>query len=552
MASMSEDPREKIKRELERRQQADALAHYVPGPTADCFLRSKASRRLIYTNNQMGKTTAMQVDCAWTMRGLHPYRPWCGPVRGLIVVPQRRQASTIWGDRILKSCKMPGPWEERPWIPEHEIESIKWAYSPAGRYPGRITLKNGSELFMALSGVKNSWKSIEGEIFDVVWRDEADGNENLGDELDLRLIRAASKAEAAVNGTGDPNAWWLGSLAWCFTPTKANDEADTFRELCETGTAGYEMFSPDPNLQVENPAVSVTVRQGMAKTMSADAFAVRVSGTAAAGDVAKIFAHRMKEHESRLLLREPYPTHSNDNLVIGYDPGFGKDPCGIMAGIIPQAAPRTLVIQAFYSYRRGSRGDHINTMLEWLNGRACAWMICDPNIQRTESTGISFFAQFQEDLQAARMRMHAPPIKGRNRLADGLPLVEDYLIGKDEKQILFDMTGYGVDQAVKQMEQYRWGVDSSGNVTKTPYSSKKVRDEAPDIIKYICSRYPYWIDYGDDPFADPGAVAPVIEDPDPELSKHQRLIEESQELIRQWHEDLRPGSGSRAASGWTF
>ena len=545
--TLSPEQLQEIQKELERRQRLDALVNYKPGPTADCFLRSKAKRRLIYTNNQMGKTTAMQVDCAWTMRGIHPFRPHAGPIRGLVVVPQRRQASTIWGDRILKACKMPGPWEERPWIPDHEIADIKWAYSPAGKYPGRITLHNKCELFVALSGVANSWKSIEGEVFDVVWRDEADGNESLGEELDLRLVRAATKAEAALNGKGDPNAWWLGSLAWCYTPTKTNDEAETFRENCKNGVEGFEMFSPDPTVQEENPAVSVTVREGLRKSMSAEAFAIRGSGKAAAGDIAKIYAHRMKEQEHRIILREPYPTSPDDNVFIGYDPGFGSDPCGIMCGIIPRKAPRTLIIQAFYAMRRASRYEHINTMMEWLNGRTVAWMICDPNIQKTESTGKSFFIQFQEDMEDARMLLHAPPIKGRNRLADGIPLVEDYLCAKDEKQIYFDMSGYGVSEAVRQMEGYRWKIDPGGNIIKVPYTSKKVRDEAPDIIKYICSRYPYWIDYGIDPAADGAEIEPVQE-MTPEQAKEARQMAESQALIDEWFADLR---GPKVSS-WGF
>lgn len=537
------DP-ETIRKEIERRKALDALVNYVPGPTAAKFLASPAKRRLIYTNNQMGKTTAMQVDCAMTMRGIHPHRPWCGPVRGLVVVPQRRQASTIWGDRMLVACKMPGRWEQRPWIPEWEIANVKWDHSPSGRYPGRITLKNGSELFIALSGNPNSWKSIEGEVFDAVWRDEADGNENLGDELDLRLIRAASKAERALQSGGEVAAWWLGSLSWCYTPTKANDEAETFREHCVSGTEGYEMFSPDPTVQEENPAVSVSVRAGLAKTMSAEAFAVRGIGSGTTTDAAKIYADIIHRDKERLLRIEPWEPRPDDNTFIGYDPGFTRDPCGIMCGVIPRSNPTWLIVQAWFSYRKGNRMDHINTMREWLAGRACAWMVCDPAIQRTESNGISFFVQFQEDIEAVRMKMHAPPIKGRNKNDDGLPLVQDYLSAKDpDRQIIFDMTGPGVADAVKQLEQYRWRIDSNGNITKTIYTSRKVRDESPDVIKYLLSMYPYWIDYGQDPAV--AAPEEVDAAKSPEEIRHDTQMKLAAKLHDDWFAERsgRPGGG---------
>ncbi len=457
----------------------DPCEQYKPGPTIKACFASNALYRMLAANNQVGKTTGIQVEAVRMMRGKHPYKPWFGPVRILIVVPSRAQAALVWGQRLLEKCEMLGDIGKHPFIPKREIKKVYRAYSPLGPYPGAIHLKNGSQAYMVLSGDKNSWKRIEGMTFHYVIRDEADGNENLGEELQLRLIK----------NQDNPECPWAGGILWGFTATKINDEAELFTERCKAGlktaVGFHEYFFIEPN---ENPAVSMKGREALKDVLSEEAYKIRGIGRSSAADNERIYARfwDAKRHERKT----PYIIQPSDNLWICYDPGW-RHPCGILCGAISKDEPRKIRVCRWYCYKWGTRSQHMSDMAEWLGGRTVTCIVCDPAILKTESNGRSYFSLMNEELPTHGINMHRDLTTGRNRNEDGIPLVTQYL---EENMLEVDPFGQGCEDFIGQMIAYRYEKDKDGTLTSVIHKKK---DEAPDCAKYLTSKIPTWSDYGD-------------------------------------------------------
>jgi hypothetical protein len=505
-AAMTKEEAQKI---VDQRKATDPLEHYKPGPTIAACFASDALYRMLAANNQVGKTTAEQVEAVRMLRGKHPYKPWFGPVRILIVVPSRAQAAVVWGQRLLDKCELQGEIGKYPFIPKREIKKIYSAYSPLGPYPGSIHLKNGSTAYIILSGDKNSWKRIEGMMFDYIFRDEADGNENLGEELELRVLKAR----------GDPARSWAGGIFWGFTSTKINDEAEAFAQRCKDGivtpVGRHEYFFIEAH---ENPAVSMEAREALKSVMSEEAYAIRGVGRGTAADNERIYARYWNEEKH--VRKEAYKIQPTDNLLLVYDPGW-RHPCGIGCWAINQKRPTTLILSRFYCYKWGTRQDHMASMAEWLAGRMATSLICDPAILKTESNGRSYFSLMEEELAGNRVLLYQDMSCGRNRNEDGIPLVIDYL---EKGLIEVDPFGQGCQDWIGQMLAYRYEKDKDGTLTSVIHKKK---DEAPDITKYLCSKRPVWANYGDHRPVVEQTAAPIAEgeqlSPD-ELIHRQRLL----------------------------
>jgi hypothetical protein len=517
---------------LEKRRATDPLEHYKPGPTIAACFASDALYRMLAANNQVGKTTGMQVEACRMLRGKHPFKPWFGPLRILIVVPSRAQAAVVWGQRLLEKCELKGEIGKYPFIPKREIKKCYNAYSPVGPYPGSIHLKNGSSAYIILSGDKNSWKRIEGMTFDYIFRDEADGNENLGDELQLRIVKAQD----------NPEKPWAGGILWGFTSTKINDEAEVFAQRCKDGVktavGRHEYFFIEAS---ENPAVSMEARGALAEVMSAEAYAIRGVGRGTAADNERIYMRYWDEN--RHVRKSRYVIQPTDNLWIVYDPGW-RHPCGIGCFAINQKNPMKLILCRFYCYKYGTRQDHMASMAEWLAGRTAVGLVCDPAILKTESNGRSFFSLMDEEKQSHGINLYRDMTCGRNRNEDGIPLVIDYL----EKNLLeVDGQGDGCQDYIGQMLAYRYEKDKDGTLTSVIHKKK---DEAPDCTKYLCSKRPMWADYGDHRPAIDQAAVPQIDgvalSPDEALHRSRLLM--SQAMIA----DLEDSSATPLGVSFSF
>jgi hypothetical protein len=461
----------------------DPVVQYKPGPTAQKFAESLAPWRLIFAANQVGKTTALIWDCCAILKNKHPYRKRHKPVRILLLVPSRAQACQVFGARMINKSELKGPAGDFPFLHDHEYTKIEWAYSPQGKYPGLINMIDGSTLCMALSGDKNSWKRLEGITFDYVYRDEADGNENLGDELNPRLLKAASLRDSHVDH------WWLGGMAWGFTKTKVNDEATEFQSRCESKTPGHEAFYPDATVQAENPAVSLEQRMDMASRLSEDAFKLRGLGTATAESILSIFP---EVDFDRHIVPNYDPTDA-DNIWFGWDPGI-TDRFGLVAFCLRPEYPQTIHILDWFSDRHKTLDYQAQVIARYMQGRKLEGIIADQSSRKREySRGKPIIELFMEiicdQLKVGTERGH---IIGISLIEQTVAQVKRYLdpipddhtcrpliVCNDRARGFME----GVAKARLKNHKIKMG---DGNIAGRNL-------EAFDLVRYIVSRQPIFV-----------------------------------------------------------
>lgn len=539
---------EQAREMLAERRAADPVVRWFTdcmGKSLKEATESLALYRLLIAANQSGKTTHMMCETAAFVRGKHPVRKWYGPVKMLVVVPSRAQAAGVWGKRLLDASEIrrevlsptgkPIDLSTLPLIPKDEILQIVWSYSPMGRYPGMIRLRNGSELYMALSGDRKSFQRIAGFTFDAIARDESIGNDDLGSELMLRLAAAQSDPKRPLAG------WYL----WGFTETTINDEAANFRERCEKGDHRHAAFKILPG---ENPAVTMDVRNSMRSTMSAEEAAIRLDGTASAVTDILIFRHQWSTE--RHVLPENYEPGPQDSLWLGYDPGWDHN-FGLLFCAIRPETPYTLNIVRFVSERHRTLDYVANLVATWLDGRFLEALVCDPAAKKTEhSRGKSMAYQIEELLGQMHVTMKRGIIYGRNRYEDTIPAVQRWLDPDPGNRlaaprILVNPTSPGCGKFVEQMCKYRR--KDAALDAKKHYSIHAHDNEGCDLIRYIVSREPSWTEREPNvarsiPFRSANAMPsqPAPNRPDPladdkslseEVRVHRQRLRESSRLV---------------------
>lgn len=481
------------KKLLEARRAADPCRYFLEHgtPTQKLILEDDTTYRLVSSSNQGGKTTTAIVECSSILRGINPYKPWYGPVSVCIFVPSRAQAAGIWGERLLSKSNIRASVEiqgkkvslaDKPLIPASEIEHIVWAYSPQGKYPGMIELKNGSICRIALSGDKKSWERVQGFTYDAIYRDEAVGNENLGSELFPRLA-------AAQTAVAKGERKWGGFILWVATETLVNDEFRNFMQHCEDGDTGYRLFRIPPD---ENPAVSMEVRQRMHDAMSetsGDSMAtLRIFGVGSAVDTLKIFP----QFSSKRHITADYEPTEEDNIWVGWDPGI-KDNFGLMFCCVQPMYPTTVRVIDF-AHRPNTTLDYQAQVIhDWLEGRTLEALIVDPSANKKEySRGKPVIELFKEILFGQlKVKTERGVLIGRNRLEDTVPIVQRYLDpDPQDKQarplLLFN-------------ERARYAADMIASARVKAGSNKLAFNtidgkhlEAFDLIRYILSRTPHY------------------------------------------------------------
>ena len=276
---------------LDKRKSRDPLEHYVPIPTFQECSKEKARFICIQAPNQVGKSIYLAFIAASLLRGRHPHLPYFGASKGLLVIPSRAQAAEIYGVRLLKKSELAGPMQDYPFLPKHDIDRIDWAVSPVGRYPGKITMRDGSTMMVVLSGDPNSWKRLEGMTFDWVIRDEVAGSENMGNELVPRLVASHSRTLSGQQP-------WGGRMWWAATETKFNEEWNDFKTRCKSSVEDHAIYNPKP--EEARAYVSMEARQAMSTTMSASAYKIRGTGEMDAGDLVQIYGKQWDDKRHML------------------------------------------------------------------------------------------------------------------------------------------------------------------------------------------------------------------------------------------------------------
>lgn len=495
---------------LAKRQEIDPLRRFFADfctPMQRTILQSTVLYALVTTANQGGKTTVAICECAGMLRGIHPYKPSFGPVSVLVMVPSRAQAAGIWGKRLLQASDIRQvvttsdgkevDLAKLPLIPASEIALdargkpvIIWAYSPQGKYPGYVKFKNGSELRIGLSGDPKSWQRVQGFPYDVIFRDEAVGNEDLHNELLPRLLAAQSAVEAGTRP-------WGGYIRWVATETLVSVEFNAYKKRCQDNEADHAIYWMDPN---ENPAVSAQTRNKMRTAMSSEQAAIRLDGFAGATD--DILIYKAQWDTARIVLAEDYEPGPLDNLWISYDPGWDH-PYGILCCAICPDSPMQIKVVRFFSDKHRTIDDAAMVMAGWLDGRALEGLICDPKADaRDQNRGKSLAAQLEDLFEGMKLPIHRGIQFGRNRYEDTIPLVQRYLDpdpGNRSVQplLVVNPTSEGCGMFVDQMMSYRKKVGAMD--AKHHYNVYAKYNEGPDTVRYLISRRPGWAERDPNP-----------------------------------------------------
>jgi hypothetical protein len=480
------------------------------GPTTRRCAESPTLYRLVNGGNQVGKTTYAIWECAAILRGIHPWKPSFGPLKVLIVVPYRLTAVAVWGKRLLESSELPGDLGSLPFIPPDEVEKVYWNYSGSGKAPGRIVLKNGSEAYFAWSASESMWEGIQGIMFDYVFRDEAVGNQKLGPELYMRLIRAR-----------DNNAKpWAGGILWVGTPTLQNEEYEEFQRNCHAQKADYAEFFIAPE---ENTSISMATREDMRDTMSDEDAAVRLDGGASEADRRRIY--RRQWSDDRHVAAEDYEPSPTDNLWIAFDPGIGH-PAGILCAAIREDSPRTIRVVRFYCHKDQPLTYHVACMRDWLAGRDAEGLVVDPKAFTRESTGKSIVTQITEAITdgSAGFRVRRGIIRGRNGHWEGINQVREYLDPRPGDPtapplVQINPLSPGCGLLRYQLTSYRGREETKYT---GPHGVVKKNDEGPDCLRYLITVGPYYEPRG----AQAARLTPVPAAPEP-ASPEQAMLARS-------------------------
>lgn len=450
--------------------------------------------------NQVGGTLTMLVDAALYLKGIHPTKPRPRePLQLLFIVPRKAQMGSIFGKRLFKQSSLvttsPAFADiiaKEPYLAdigtlpllmtEEQGAHLEKTGSSMGRVVSKATVPGpygDDELFFFISGDDKAWESLMGTNFHGVYRDESVAKgQNLLPELRLRV--AIHHDRHAVDRPG------CGFIRWGCTTLKFSEELRDFVEFCKAGVEGHAQIRLLPG---DNPSISTKTRDSMAKGMSEAEGKKRLYGTANAMDEDLV----LRVDRGKVLLKAPYQLSPADNLWIGYDPGW-RDPCAIGLYAIPKGT-RHAVMLAYRSWPYGTTHEHVACIADLLRGRMAVSIVCDPAIKRTDTiTGQSNFSVFCAACETACIRLNSMPCLGRAVYEDTVPLLQTYLSHQEERALWFDRDGDGTEEALCQMETFRYKDGAPRKLLESNIYQKN--NQSVDATRYFLSRFPGWVDLG--------------------------------------------------------
>ena len=450
--------------------------------------------------NQVGGTQTMLVDAALYLKGIHPTRPRPHePMQILFIVPKKAQMGSIFGKRLFKASSIVTTvpvyakhLEAEPDLAtlgqlpllcsEEQGAHLEMTGSAMGRVVSKATVPGpygNDELFFYISGDDKAWETVMGNNYHAIYRDESVAKgQNLLPELKLRV--AIHHDRHSVDRPG------CGYIRWGCTTLKFSEELRDFVKFCKAGVEGHAQIKLLPQ---DNPTISDKTRDAMSKGMSVGEGKKRLYGTANAMDEDLI----LRVERDLVLMKRPYQLQPSDNLWLSYDPGF-RDPCAIQLYAVPKGT-KHLVTLAYRSWAYGTTHEHVACMADMLRGRLAVSIVCDPAIKRTDSiTGVSNYAIFCEACNTAGIRLNSAPCLGRNRYEDTIPLLQTFLSHQEDRALWFDCDGDGTEEALCQFETFRYKEGAVRKMLEANVYQKN--NQAVDSTRYLCSRFPSWIDLG--------------------------------------------------------
>lgn len=483
---MAESPQERAKRILAERKAKDPLQWFSPTPTQEQFLRRdiKDCYSLISSVNRGGKSTIACVDLAWTLRGIHPYRP---NYKGLTIIqftPSRLQAANVIGAKLFKKSELylpnaPASIKNEPMIPAWEIEKLNEPNVAGMKVPYELIMKNGNRLLFSWSGVEGIAKRIAGLRLDAAYVDEDAGTVALFDEVYPRLLDAQS----------DSSRPGLGYFVWPCTNVNYNEAHESFVERADRGVAGHKVYVIGKN---ENPAIDLNKREALKDVLSADAARIRMEGDLTAGELVSVYGKQWQDE--RHILPYEYQITPSDNIWISYDPGVDH-PMGMGAFAINKEMPLRLHACKMWNYRGETIERDANNLQEWLQGRKLTGFVYDTNLKNKDrGGGPSVLERFKELLAARGIVPMAGFWQSKKNHAPGIAMTRHYLDPNPDDRTVptllvlskpTDANGTGMlrQQLLKYRGKESTKFTGAGGVVKKD-------DELVDLLRYLIMNRP--------------------------------------------------------------
>ncbi len=512
-----------------------------------------------------GKTTELLCEATAFFLNCHPTRKRTRPVSILVIAPSRFQLATIYGERLLIRSELHCPPEfapelarvaEQPMLPMTAVKAkptgmpmISWTSGAGVRGPSLIVHEDGSRLFFAISGVPNSWKHIESQNFDAIFRDEGSGNSVLGATLRTRLRQ--SWDDPAITGGG--------FYKWYFSELEPTAETMDAVKRAKRGDDYHVLLEFKPS---DNRAVSMASRVAIGSTMSKADAEQRMLGTSKLFDSLMIFANQMDR--KRHILAEHHEPSERANILVSWDPGM-RHPDAVTFYCIEPEKPSQLICFAALLESGATIDQVANNIHRILDGRFVSRFVYDPAGApiRERSNGQKRWEMMDEALRARGVKLKQGMEPGVNNYETTFTVVWRYL-NPDPKRpdaeplLVFNPPNPqapGIEEVIDGMYRYQWknaanrGLNSSAVVN--------VDDDCVSSLRYLLCLQPKYIDYGPNPRRNPTRLLTGLPIPpplrpldpladDPSLSEGERRNREMLRASRDMAKDWRRRSQSRA------
>lgn len=528
---------------LAKRRLEDPAIHFVPTPTQRAFIHRKTRYNLLGGPTRGGKTSCNAMDLALIARRKHPTKTvTC--VNGVYMVfgTSREAIRDNWYGKLRVESKLLGPAEACPMIPDHEVLAEKFSGGGGDRTIKEIHLRHpdnpnemGHRIIFNVSGDVGTWKRMEGKdrVLGVKF-DEVAGSKELFTECFRRVLETNSHPGIKEQAGG-------AFIDWSATETKGNEVFSEWHEKANSPEfPEYAIFVLDPT---ENKAIDMGERQKMAQNMSAEDYQISMMGKGRFADRLLIYGGQLDY--DRHVRKDEYQVTPDDNLWVGYDPGFDHD-SGIGVFAINKANPYKLRMVKEWLHPRTTMAQDVWLLAQWLRGRFLECFVADPASHKTEKgSGKKLITQIREELQRAGIKVmrglrmpynsHAPGIYAVRRYLDPIP-------GNPQAEPLVEFSP-SCKRTWTQLNNYRSYAE--GEFTGQHGVVKK-NDEMPDLLRYVVNvtgRSPWantdaptvvrpcWVKRPPNLPKYPEGAAPIIKPAEEDiLSPEQEILKEQRRL----------------------
>lgn len=456
-----------------------AVFAYKPSKTQKRFHDSTTLNRLVTAGGRGGKTTSCLIEVSQLLLGVHPTKPWYGPITVVCLCLSRQQASMTVQKKLFEASEIPGPCRDKPMLPVSEIAeygSVKHGF----RFYYDATLRNGSKIHFAWADDEATWKRIQGMQADIVYIDENAGSERLIIELRKRLMDAQS----------DPLRPGAGMLIWGATGTIVNPTFEKFREMCLAQFPDHESFVIPPG---ETGVISKQAIDRLSATLTKEQREIHIDGTKTSADLVRIYGKQWDDR--RHVLATDYVPELMDNLILGYDPGV-THATGMVIFALRRQEPKRLYTVKCWQHELQPLAYDIECLASWLLGRKLRMVVYDPATAKRVKHAKSLLQTLMEDFAKVKLTPYDNNYqRGDNRHEPGIATVREYLdpdhYNKNlpARLVLNPSVDSGCPMLRQQFLMYR-GKESTkftgqGGVVKKD-------DDLLDPARYVCRQYPEW------------------------------------------------------------